>query len=311
MKKFWFDPFYFFQKKTMKIHLHPTNFIPLLAIPAALAFSGVGFQLSPYTSWILAGMLFFSFLGLRAKDLLPAIQRPSKVLIAVTMILIVSPIVVYPFAKLLFPDFFLGAMLFMMLPAAVSSPAVAAIYGGNVGLATVDAVVSNLLSIITIPLFFGWIAHESVQMDSLPILRQMLWVILLPFALGMLGNHWLPKAAKAIHRHNRMINLFLLFFLFFAAFSPHIHNMIDSFRNFHLILALVVTHTLLHLLAKVDTWRSKNEADKVGILCNMVLPNVGLGVVLAQHYLDSPALMFILLSEVVWVVVVGFIHYLK
>ena len=295
----------------MKFHLHPTNFIPLLAVPAAFFFSGVGFLLSPYTSWILATMLFVSFMGLRLKKLMPGIRHPSKALIAVLMILVVSPLVAYPFARFLFPDFFLGVMLFMMLPAAVSSPAVADIYGGDVALATEDAVLSNLLSIITIPVFFGFFAHETVQVESLPILKQMFWVILIPFVLGVLGNAVAPKVATQIHRHSRMLNLALLFLLFFAAFSPHVKNMIASLRNPHLLLALVVTHALLHLLAKIDTWRSKNEAVKISILCNMVLPNVGLGVVLAQHYLDSSALMFILLSEVVWVVIVGLIHYLK
>jgi hypothetical protein len=103
----------------------------------------------------------------------------------------------------------------------------------------------------------------------------------------------------------------VLFFLFYAAFAPYVHEMIGSLRNLHLIMALVMTHAILHLLAKVAAWHSKKEDEKVGILCNMVLPNVGLGIVLAQHYLGMPEMIFILLSEVVWVLVVGFIHYLK
>lgn len=296
----------------MKIFkLHPTNFIPLLAVPAALVLPKIGVALSPYTTWILAALLFSSFAGIKFGEMATVVRHPARSMFTVLMILVVAPLAIYPIAQFLFPEFALGALLFMMLPAAVSSPAVAAIYGGNVAVATVDAVLSNLLSVLTIPLLFGLFAHESVDIGTASILRQMLFVIVLPFAVGALINRFFSNGAKALHRHNRIINLSLLFFLFYAAFSPYIGVMLESLTNLHLILALIMTHAILHVLAKIATLGSKDEGEKVGILCNMILPNVGLGVVLAQHYLGAPEMIFILLSEIVWVVVVGLIHYVK
>ena len=295
----------------MRFRLHPTNFIPLLAIPAAWLFPAVGKMFSPHTVWILAALLLSSFLGVRVKELVEVIRHPMRSLWTVFMILFAGPILILPIAQFLFPEYKVGALLFMMLPAAVSSPAVAAIYGGNVALATVDAVLSNLLSTLSIPLLFGLFVKGSVEVAAGSILRQMLLVIVIPFLVGTAINHFFPKLSKSIHRHSRMLNLILLFFLFFAAFAPYVKEMIMSLGNLHLIMALLMTHAILHLLAKVAGWHAKREDEKVGILCNMVLPNVGLGVVLAQHYLGAPEMIFILLSEVVWVIAVGLIHYLK
>lgn len=271
----------------------------------------MGIALSPYTTWILAALLLSSFAGMKLGEMAKVVQHPARSMFTVLMILVVAPLAIFPFAKFLFPEFALGALLFMMLPAAASSPAVAAIYGGNVAVATVDAVLSNLLSVLTIPLLFSLFAHESVDIGTLSILRQMVFVIALPFVAGTLISRFFATAASALHRHSRIINLALLFFLFYAAFSPYIKMMLESLSNLHLILALIMTHAILHVLAKIATLGSKDESEKVGILCNMILPNVGLGVVLAQHYLGAPEMIFILLSEVVWVAVVGLIHYVK
>jgi predicted Na+-dependent transporter len=293
------------------IRFHPTNFIPLLAIPAAWLLPSVGKLLTPHTTWILAGLLLSSFLGVKAKEMLSVVRHPMRSVWTVFMILFAGPILILPIADWLFPEYKVGALLFMMLPAAVSSPAVAAIYGGNVAIATVDAVASNLLSTLSIPLLFGVFVKGSVEVAAGSILMQMALVVVIPFGVGAALNYFFSKQVKKIHRHSRMLNLILLFFLFYAAFAPYVHEMIGSLRNLHLIMALVMTHAILHLLAKVAAWHSKKEDEKVGILCNMVLPNVGLGIVLAQHYLGMPEMIFILLSEVVWVLVVGFIHYLK
>lgn len=271
----------------------------------------VGKLLSPYTTWILAALLLSSFLGIKIKELAQVIRHPMRSVWTVFMILFAGPILILPIAHFLFPEYKVAALLFMMLPAAVSSPAVAAIYGGNVAVATVDAVLSNLLSTLSIPLLFSVFVEESVEVSSSSILWQMLWVIVVPFIAGALANHFLPRMSKAVHRHSRMLNLTLLFFLFYAAFAPYVKPMVMSLTNWHLIAALLMTHAILHLLAKVAAWHSKHEDEKIGILCNMVLPNVGLGVVLAQHYLGFPEMIFILLSEVVWVIAVGLIHYLK
>jgi len=282
-----------------------------LAIPAAWVLPSVGKFLTPYTTWILAALLLSSFLGVKAKEMLSVIEHPMRSIWTVFMILFAGPILILPIANWLFPEYRVGALLFMMLPAAVSSPAVAAIYGGNVAIATVDAVLSNLLSTLSIPLLFGLFVQGSLQVEAASILRQMVFVIVIPFLVGTALNHFFQKQVKKVHQHSRMLNLVLLFFLFYAAFAPYVHEMIDSLRNLHLIMALIMTHAILHLLAKVAAWHSKHEDQRIGILCNMVLPNVGLGIVLAQHYLGMPEMIFILLSEVVWVLVVGFIHYLK
>jgi bile acid:Na+ symporter, BASS family len=298
-------------RNLMKIRLHPTNFIPLLAIPAAWLLPSVGRMLSPYTTWILAGLLLSSFLGVKVKEMLSVIEHPMRSVWTVFMILFAGPILILPIANWLFPEYRVAALLFMMLPAAVSSPAVAAIYGGNVAIATVDAVLSNLLSTLSIPLLFGLFVEGSMQVEGSSILRQMVFVIVIPFLIGTALNHFAPRATKVVHRHSRMLNLILLFFLFYAAFAPYVKEMVLSLTNLHLLMALAMTHLILHLLARLASWHSKHEDQRIGILCNMVLPNVGLGVVLAQHYLGFPEMIFILLSEVVWVIVVGLIHYLK
>ncbi len=295
----------------MRLKLHPANFIPLLSVPAAFFMADAGRFFYSYTAWILAAMLFFSFLGLRMSELRWVAHHPLRSLASVILILVICPLVIFPVAKVLFPEYLMGAMIFMMLPAAVSSPAVAAIYGGDVALATIDAVLSNLLSVVSIPVLVGLVAHESVRIGAGKILGQMVIVVLVPFVAGTFVSHFFERVARRIHRHSREINLWLLFLLFFAALSPFVSELVANLANMRLILAVLLTNLVLLALARLAIRFIKEEKERMGMLCNILLPNVGLGVVLAQSYFGPKEIMFMIFCDLVWIAMVGLIDYVK
>lgn len=287
------------------------NFFPILAIPLALLLPSWGSVLAPYTSLLLAILLFFSFLGLDPRRLLEILRQPKETFYMSLIILVLTPLVVFPVMQRFYPEYFLGAVLFMLLPSAISAPAITAIYGGNVARSAVNTLVSSLLSPFTISLFLSLFLFARITVSPWKILWQLGLIIFLPFIVGLIVDRVKPHWVQNFKPYYRRINLALLFLVFFAALSPYSVDMKVNLLNGRLWMAVLVTHAVLYLFAKLAVLHEKNQADKIALESNLFFLNVGLGVVIAQNYFGPTEMLFIVFCEIVWIVLIGIFKYLR
>ena len=117
------------------------------------------------------------------------------------VVLIITPLVILPIMNHFFPDYQLGALLFMLMPSAISAPAVAGIYGGSVALASVNTVLSSLLSPFSIPILIGFFAGGAVKVSLVKILTQLLILMLTPFLLSVVAHHFAEGAIQKAKKH--------------------------------------------------------------------------------------------------------------
>ena len=295
----------------MNNHVGLGNFFPLLAIPLALLIPSIGSVLAPHTALLLAALLFFSFLGLDPKRLLEILRHPGETLTMSLTILVLTPLVVFPIMQRFFPEYFLGAVLFMLLPSAISAPAITAIYGGNVARSAVNTLASSLLSPISISLFLSIFLFARVTVSPWKILGQLALIIFLPFILGLIVDRTKPHLVAKIQPYYRKINLALLFLIFFAALSPYSVDMKVNLLNGRLWLAVLTAHAVLYLFARLVVLHEKNLADKIALQSNLFFLNVGLGVVIAQNYFGPTEMLFIVFCEIVWIALIGLFKYLR
>lgn len=287
------------------------NFIPLLAIPFALLIPSVGQFFSPYASWILGTLLFFSFVGMGIEDLFHALRHPAKPFYLSLMILVMAPLVIYPIMQRFFPDYFLGALVFMVLPSAVSAPAVSAIYGGNVALASINTLLSSILSIFTIPLFFKFFLSAQVDVSARLVFFKLITIILIPFVLSLIAHRFGKKVLPAIKSHFRPISLMLLFLFFFAALSPYHQEMLANFSNGPLWLAVLITYLLLYAFAHLSLLYATDRPERIAVKSNILFLNVGLGLLVAQNYFGPTEVLFVVFAEIVWVALVALFKFFR
>ena len=208
----------------MKTKSQLINLLPLFAIPAAIFLPQMGGVLSPFTTWLLGGLLFLSFLGLDPKKLIHELKSPIDQFFMTMVILVVTPLVIIPIMKHFFPQFLLGALLFMLLPSAVSAPAITKIYRGNVALTTANTVFSNLFSPFTIPILLALFASKEVDVSLYTILWQLLILMAVPFALSLLVQNYAGNVVEKTKKSYSLISLLILFLLFFGAYHLSAKN---------------------------------------------------------------------------------------
>ncbi len=295
----------------MKIKSQLTNLIPLLAIPAAIFLPQIGGVFSPFTAWLLGGLLFLAFLGLDPKKLIKELKSPMNQFFMAMVILVVTPLVIMPIMDHFFPAFLLGALLFMLMPSAVSAPAIVRIYGGNVALATANTVFSNLISPFSIPILIAFFAAKQVEVSLFTILWQLLILIGLPFLLSLMVRHFADKTIEKTKQSYGLISLLILFLLFFGALSPFSKELVANFSNQNLWLAVIVVHIILFFFAKLMIVYVKAKKDKISIQANLVFLNVGLAIVLAQNFFGSAEVIFIIYCQIFWLLMLSLFKYFK
>lgn len=295
----------------MKTKTHLSHFLPLLALPAALFIPEVGLIFSPYVSWILGTLLFFSFLGLDPSKLIRSLRRPLEPFYMSVVILAVTPLVAIPIMGHFFPDYQLGALLFLSAPSAISAPAIAGIYGGSIAFSAINTILSSLLSPFSTPAILTLFADTAIKVDFIKMTIQLVTLIFIPFILSLTFSHYAEKTTEKIKTYHKIIPLGLLFLLFLAILSPHRADLLAYAFNKELWLAVLLAHVILLFFAKLMTVNVEAKKRQVSIQSNLLFLNVGVSLILAKTYFGTPEILFVVFCQIFWVVMVSLFRYIK
>lgn len=156
---------------------------------------------------ILTILMFDLGLTLKLKDFYMVVTRPKAFFVALTGQIVLLPLIALGlgYAFHLTPVFFIGLMLIACSPGGSSSNIFSKLAGGDVALSVTLTAMSSLITLITLPIFMGWVtAASGAQVGiTLPVgnlLKQNLLLMLLPVVIGLVINYFWGNAAKAIDK---------------------------------------------------------------------------------------------------------------
>ncbi len=239
----------------MLLRLIPDRFILMLLIALALAWvlPVRGAALDAAQSIIFAGIFLLFFLhGLRLPrgEIAKATRsfRVQGAMLAVCFILM--PLAGWILAKLAAPvlpaALAAGIIYLAVLPSTVQSAiSYASIGGGNVAASVVGAALSNLAGIILTPLLAALLigGASGAAMDSNVVIK-IATMLLLPFALGQVAQHWLGNWAAGqkalLSLFDRAVILLAVYISFAGAVASGALGNLDGMVLTALVLALAM-----------------------------------------------------------------------
>ncbi|MGD9924285.1 MAG: bile acid:sodium symporter family protein [Pseudorhodoplanes sp.] len=159
------------------------------------------------------------------EDLRRAALQPRAVLSGVAGQLLVLPPLVLLIAALIGLDHFLTTSLLLLsvCPGGAISNTYSYLARCNVSLAATITTAGTLCSLISIPLWLAVVArwmpfgHEIVTVPTLRILSQLLFLMVLPLALGAAARRRWPVLILRMGRHLRWASLVIVFVILLAA----------------------------------------------------------------------------------------------
>lgn len=211
------------------------------------------------------------------------------------------PVIVF-FAFKWISDFYaLVLLLSFLLPAAVSSPAFTAIFGGKPDLSLKILVYSSFLAVLTIPFLMTLLLGTSIKIKTGEMMLTLVYTIVLPFLLHF-PLRKINAVKEAIGRYNALftlIGLSIIFILVTARNKPAIIGNPELVGLF--AVEALALYTIMYL-AGYYLFPSQHIQIRKTFSISSGANNIGLGVTITALFFPGEMNIFFIVSQLAWVV---------
>jgi predicted Na+-dependent transporter len=211
------------------------------------------------------------------------------------------PVAAFWLAHPIAPGFASGLMLFFLMPAGVSSPALTALHGGNATLALALVVLSSLLTPFAVPLVCRLLLGDSAKtLPPLPLLFSLLGIVFIPAGIYALIRRS-PRVVAFTKANGRFWSIFLILMVVSIVLARQKAMMLE---NLPLLVQLTaLSFAAFAVLYWVGWWgagRGGTRENHIALSMASGLNNVALGVSLAFLYGSPLDSLFLVICEVPW-----------
>ncbi len=247
-------------------------------------------------NYCLGFMMFGVALDLTLDDFRRVVKSPRSTLIGMVSQLILLP--VFTFILVLLWDMpnsmKMGLLLVAACPGGNISNYLVHRSGGNTALSITLTSIATLLSVILTPFmffiysqYFFKLQHEvALNVDMGDMIGILLQLILIPLAVGMGFNRFMPRLTHRIRKIIKPLSVLLLLIIIVIALSQNISN---AKEYLPLVFALVLIHNggsylIGYFFAK---WLRESEENARAIAFETGIQNAGLGLILIFNFFNG------------------------
>ena len=263
----------------------------LLSALAALLFPGTIGHLKPKLINPLLGVIMFGMgLTLKAEDFKVVFSRPKDVLVGCLAQFTVMPLLAFALTKIfrLEPALAIGVILVGCCPGGTASNVITYLAKGDLALSVGMTAVSTLLAPVLTPLLVWLLAGETVDVDVVGMLLSILWVVILPIALGLLVKRFWPRTTEQASAYLPALSTLAICVIVLIVIAANAHKLLDGGL---VILLVVVLHNVCGLGAGylIGTLLRLTPAKRRAISIEVGMQNSGLASSLATlHFAAYP-----------------------
>ena len=171
----------------------------LLSAILGIAFPGTFSHLKPTLINPLLGVIMFGMgLTLKAEDFRVVFTRPRDVIIGCLAQFTVMPLLAFALTRIfaLEPALAVGVILVGCCPGGTASNVITYLARGDLALSVGMTATSTLLAPVLTPLLVWLFAGETVDVNVVGMLLSILWVVILPIALGLIVKRLWPRVTE-------------------------------------------------------------------------------------------------------------------
>lgn len=234
-------------KRFCKLISDYMGILVLLSALAALLFPDTLSHLRPRLINPLLGIIMFGMgLTLQAEDFKVVFSRPKDVLVGCLAQFTVMPLLAFALTKIfrLEPALAIGVILVGCCPGGTASNVITYLAKGDLALSVGMTAVSTLLAPVLTPLLVWLLAGETVDVDVVGMLLSILWVVILPIALGLLVKRFWPRATEQASAYLPALSTLAICLIVLIVIAANAHKLLDGGL---VILLVVVLHNVCGL----------------------------------------------------------------
>ncbi len=299
----------------------------ILSVAIGLFFPSYFYNLEGLTIFIIPTIIGILFLKVDIVDVVTHIQKPLLLLYIAVMKLIISPLLIYLiFSPFVDNNLLIALVLLSALPTGVSSAVFTDFMKARTSLSLTIVIVTNLLSIFTIPFVFFVLEQftnnsiSSVSFQYSNMFFYLLGLISIPFFIAKtLKKGVFPSIKKVLNfdiqeKLSKSYNLAIILLLGLMIIISISFKADDIISNFsihsismgYLFLAFIIYQIIGYFSV---FWLHKGE--KIAISNSFMVVNNILGIVIALGHFRGDVVTLIILSLIPWNIMIIAKHWYK
>jgi bile acid:Na+ symporter, BASS family len=238
-------------------------------------------------------------LGLKLDDFTRVLVYPKAVLVGLLAQLVLLPILAFGLVSIfpLSPELAVGVMILAACPGGPTSNVMTYLARGNVALSITLTAISSLVTVFTIPLVVNLAktalmgATADLQLPLLGTVLQIAVITLVPVAMGMTLNHYLPQQAAQVERWVKWLSLALLGLIIAGLLVQQRENVVAFFAQVGLV-TLALNLAAMAMGYGVARLARLGQADATAITVEVGIQNGTLAIAIASAptLLNQPSL---------------------
>ncbi|MGE7090652.1 bile acid:sodium symporter family protein [Lysinibacillus sp. NPDC048646] len=281
------------------LNTHLQKWMPILtplSLVVGVLFEDIGGQLLFLVPWLFAFMTFAGSLSMSFEGFKSLKRYPWAIFIIIVFLHILMPIVAYFVSTAIFHDHLLtiGFVLAVAIPTGVTSFIWVSICRGHLALCLAIILIDTLLSPFVIPALLHIVVGQSIEVDTLSLILDLLWMIVLPSLAGVLMNEFTKGKIEVTFGRKlapfSKLSLFGIVMINSSVIAPYIKNI-----NWELVSVILVVFVLavsgyaLCLVLGHLLW--KDTRIITTFLFTGGMRNIAVGVVIATTYFPPKTVM--------------------
>ena len=295
-------PFIKLNKKFEKI----MAFITPTAVLIALIFGKYFVPLKPLVNILFGLMTFFGAMKISAEDMKAAFKKPLFIVAYVIASFLIMPLFAQLISKTLFSNSIIvgsGYNLVRAVPTAVVGSVWATMFNGNLAVSLAILLIDTLLAPAITPFMLKIYTGTAVQLDTFGMMKSLCFMVVIPFILGIIFNHFFKKQIKeTIGPITNPISKILFFVEIIINVSQVSQRIVsEASWDYALVIVAALILSILGFLTghMVSIVISLQKKEDVSITFAVALRNTNAALVLAIGFLPELAALPIIFSIVI------------
>ena len=234
-------------KRVCKFIADHMGVLVLVSAALALIFPDTLSHLKPSLINPLLGVIMFGMgLTLRAEDFRVVFTRPRDVLIGCLAQFTVMPLLALGLSRLfsLDPALSVGVILVGCCPGGTASNVITYLSKGDLALSVGMTATSTLLAPVLTPLLVWLLAGETVDVNVVGMLLSILWVVILPIALGLIVKRLWPRITEQATGYLPALSSVAICLIVMIVIAANAHKLLSGGL---MIVVVVILHNVCGL----------------------------------------------------------------
>lgn len=235
------------------ISRYPTPLIIVISIVLGFFFPQVGLIWKPYLAVLLMFLMFCVTLSMEPNEIAHSMRNYPVIIMGLFTVFVLTPLLSLLAKPFFSPIVYAGTVLAFCCPSAIATAFWAKAFKGDVATALVISIITNLLSIATIPATMLIAIGTAVNVDVASMMVNLGEIILIPITASFLLREFVHVDWNRASVYSSRIELCILVLLIWGSIAPGVEyarnnvtefTLLNAFMFGTLALAFVLTHFL-------------------------------------------------------------------